>query len=80
MAATTMTYAWTSQQRAEQIKKLERQMRELKNKMDFMEILSNFWPLSNLESRMERLVRQMNMLNAQVERLSKPFQVSGFAR
>ena len=80
MAASTMTYAWTSQQRAAQVKKLERQMREMKNKMDFMEILSNFWPLSNLDSRMERLVRQMNMLNEQVERLSKPFQVSGFAR
>lgn len=46
-----------------EMQRLLRRMRGLKNEMDLLEILSNFWPLPNMESRVDRLEKEMDSLN-----------------
>lgn len=47
--------------------KIKRQMQSLKNEMDFIEILTNFWPLPNMATKMERLEKRMQSLNNRYE-------------
>ncbi len=47
--------------------RIKRQMQGLKNEMDFIEILTNFWPLPNMATKMERLEQRMQALNSRYE-------------
>lgn len=47
--------------------RIKRQMQGLKNEMDFIEILTNFWPLPNMSTKMERLEKRMLALNSRYE-------------
>lgn len=49
--------------RKREMKRIHRQMVFIKNQMDFIEILTNFWPLDNMESRARRLAREMDQLS-----------------
>jgi hypothetical protein len=50
--------------------KLQKQMQGIKNEMEFVEILAQFWPLPNMAEKMERLEQKLNLLNSQVARYS----------
>ena len=50
--------------RVNELKKIKRQMQGLKNEMDFIEILTQFWPLPNMEQKMERMSSRMESLNS----------------
>jgi hypothetical protein len=40
-------------------------MQGLQNEMEFVEILTQFWPLPNMAQKMERLEQRMELLNKQ---------------
>ena len=51
---------------------LKAQMRHLKNRMDFIEIISNFLPLPDLDAKIDQIERQMEVLNQQYQQQAKP--------
>jgi len=63
--------------RRKQIIMLERHMRKVRNEMDFLEILTNFWPINNMEERVRKLEERMTTLNHNYAQLGNPFQSSG---
>lgn len=60
-------------QRRKQIIQLERHMRKVRNEMDFLEILTNFWPINNMEERVRKLEDRMTALNNHYVELGNPF-------
>lgn len=56
-------------QRQAHLMKLHRQMQGLRNEMEFVEILTQFWPLPNMAARMERLEERLHLLNQQASRM-----------
>jgi hypothetical protein len=44
---------------------LQKQIQELRNEMEFVEILVQFWPWSNMSHKMERLEKKLNGLTQQ---------------
>ncbi len=59
--------------RVQQLLVLERKMRRVRNEMDFLEILTNFWPINNMEARVQQLEATMSALNENYIRLGNPF-------
>jgi hypothetical protein len=57
-------------QRQQQLLKLQRQMQGLQNEMEFIEILVQFWPWSNMAQKVERMEQQLRLLDLQHQRLS----------
>lgn len=51
--------------REQQLKQLSRQIQGLRNEMEFVEILAQFWPLPNMSQKMERLQQRLNVLDRQ---------------
>jgi hypothetical protein len=45
--------------------KLQKRMQVLRNEMDFVEILVQFWPLPNMSDKMERLQDNLGSMNRQ---------------
>ncbi len=56
-----------AQQREKHLQNLQKQMQGLKNEMEFVEILAQFWPLPNMSQKMERLEARLHELNAQYQ-------------
>lgn len=44
-------------------KRLRRKMQHVKNQMDFIEILCNFWPMPNMSARHERLKAELGQIS-----------------
>jgi hypothetical protein len=57
-------------QRQLHLLKLQKQMQGLKNEMEFVEILAQFWPLPNMAAKMERLESKLQHLDRQVRHYS----------
>lgn len=53
--------------REQQLKQLSKQIQGLRNEMEFVEILAQFWPLPNMSQKMERLQQRLNLLNQQYQ-------------
>ena len=51
--------------RRKQIHWLKKQMQGVKNEIEFVEILTQFWPLPNMAQKMDRLEDRLNSLQAQ---------------
>lgn len=64
-----------SPEQKKQLQAVQGRMRRVKNQMDFIEILSNFWPLGNMDNRVGRLESEMNHLNKQYQQIRNPFRV-----
>lgn len=62
----TFNQTATKQQQAN-ILKLKKQMQGIQNEMEFVEILTQFWPLPNMSSKMERLEEKLTQLNRQYQ-------------
>ena len=45
--------------------KLQKQMQGIKNEMEFVEILAQFWPLPNMAAKVDRLERKLHILQQQ---------------
>lgn len=56
--------------RQQQLLKLQRQMQGIQNEMEFVEILVQFWPWSNMAQKIERMEQRLQFLNLQHQRLS----------
>lgn len=54
-------------QRQQKLRKLQQQMQGLRNEMEFVEILAQFWPWQNMILKMERLQERLNSLNHQYQ-------------
>jgi len=54
-------------QRQKQLHKLQRQIQGLRNEMEFVEILAQFWPWQNMLLKMERLEERLDFLNRQYQ-------------
>lgn len=54
-----------SKQQQQNLLKIKKQMQGLQNEMEFVEILTQFWPLPNMAKKMERLEQRMELLNRQ---------------
>ncbi len=54
-------------QRQKKLRKLQSQIQGLRNEMEFVEILVQFWPWQNMILKMERLEEQLNSLNRQYQ-------------
>jgi hypothetical protein len=63
-------------QRQQHLLKLQRQMQGLRNEMEFVEILVQFWPWSNMAQKIERMEQQLRMLDMQCQRVSNPSMAS----
>lgn len=50
-----------------QLAKLQKEMQGVRNEMEFVEILVQFWPLPNMAKKMERLEQRLNLLNRQYD-------------
>ena len=59
--------AGNAKQREQHLLKLQKQMQGLKNEMEFVEILAQFWPLPNMSQKMERLEARLHELNHQYQ-------------
>ncbi len=57
-------------QRQQQLQNLQRQMQGLRNEMEFVEILVQFWPLPNMAEKMERMEQKLRVLDLQHQRLN----------
>jgi hypothetical protein len=53
-----------AQQREKHLQTIQKQMQGLKNEMEFVEILAQFWPLPNMSQKMERLEARLHELSA----------------
>ncbi len=53
--------------RQKQLKQLSRQIQGLRNEMEFVEILAQFWPLPNMSQKMERLQQRLTLLDQQYQ-------------
>ncbi len=53
--------------REQQLKQLSKQIQGLRNEMEFVEILAQFWPLPNMSQKMERLQQRLNLLDQQYQ-------------
>lgn len=53
------------QQRNQQLKQVEKRIQALRNEMEFVEILVQFWPWQNMSLKMERLEQKMLQLEQQ---------------
>jgi hypothetical protein len=53
-----------------QVAKLEKRMQGLRNEMEFVEILAQFWPWPNMADKVERLQAEIKRLDHQVHRVS----------
>ncbi len=42
---------------------LQRDMQKIRNELDFLEILANFWPIGNMENRVSKLEREWFLLD-----------------
>lgn len=51
----------------QQLKHLSKQIQGLRNEMEFVEILAQFWPLPNMSQKMERLQQQLALLDQQYQ-------------
>ena len=49
--------------RQQETRRIQRRMALVRNQMDLIEILSNFWPLDNMEARAKRLSQEMEQLD-----------------
>lgn len=54
-----------AKQSQQQLLKLQKEMQGIRNEMEFVEILVQFWPLPNMASKMERLEQRLHVLNQQ---------------
>lgn len=50
-----------------QLAKLQKEMQGVRNEMEFVEILVQFWPLPNMAKKMERLEQRLSLLNRQYD-------------
>jgi hypothetical protein len=57
--------------RRREVWRIQQKMLLLKNQMDFMEILANFWPMDNMESRARRLAQEMDELHHKRKSLTR---------
>lgn len=57
-------------QRQLQMLKLQKEMQGLRNEMEFVEILAQFWPLPNMNHKMERLENKLQLLSQQYQQYS----------
>lgn len=55
----------SGQHQQQQLVKLQKEMQGLRNEMEFVEILVQFWPLPNMAQKMERLEQRLYLLNQQ---------------
>lgn len=55
----------SSTQHQQNLLKIKKQMQGLQNEMEFVEILTQFWPFSNMAQKMERLEQRLELLNRQ---------------
>ncbi|MGE0200117.1 MAG: hypothetical protein AB7P76_04020 [Candidatus Melainabacteria bacterium] len=62
-ASTARRAGISADQAKKNLLRLKNRMRGLRNQMDYIEILSNFWPLPNMEARIRRLELEMCHLN-----------------
>jgi hypothetical protein len=53
--------------REQQLKQLSKQIQGLRNEMEFVEILAQFWPLPNMSQKMERLQQRLALLDQQYQ-------------
>ena len=53
--------------RQRQIAKVEKRIQNLYNEMEFVEILTQFWPLPNMSEKMARLEERLTQLNRQYQ-------------
>ncbi|WP_303675102.1 hypothetical protein [Vampirovibrio chlorellavorus] len=53
--------------RQKQLKQLSKQIQGLRNEMEFVEILAQFWPLPNMSQKMERLQQRLALLDQQYQ-------------
>jgi hypothetical protein len=51
--------------RKRQLQKLQRQMQGIRNEMEFVEILVQFWPWPNMALKIERMEQRLKMLDQQ---------------
>ena len=61
-----------------QVSWLQARMRKVKNQMDFVEIISNFLPVGVMDGKVDRLDKEMKLLNQQyasVLNTKSPFSV-----
>lgn len=54
-----------ARQSQKQLLKLQKEMQGIRNEMEFVEILVQFWPLPNMARKMERLEQRLHALNQQ---------------
>jgi hypothetical protein len=55
--------------------KLQKQIQSIKNQMDFVEILCNFWPLPNMSQKHRRLKNEMETLQHSLRQMEEPAEV-----
>ncbi|HEY9746164.1 MAG TPA: hypothetical protein V6C99_08105 [Oculatellaceae cyanobacterium] len=65
-----LTFATPASNPQKELLKLNKQIQSVRNEMEFVEILAQFWPLPNMAQKMERLERKLALLNAQASRYS----------
>lgn len=59
------------QLRQMQMLRLKKKMQGVKNEIEFVEILTQFWPLPNMHQKMERLEARMMSLHTQYEQFAQ---------
>jgi uncharacterized protein YigA (DUF484 family) len=60
-----MNQTQANDQRQLQLQNLQKQMQGVRNEMEFVEILTQFWPLPNMSQKMERLEERLQLLSDQ---------------
>lgn len=55
----------SKQNQLSQLKALRQQIQSIRNEMEFLEILAQFWPWQNMAQKVERLQQRLNLLNSQ---------------
>ncbi len=56
--------------RARQLARVEQRIQSLRNEMEFIEILAQFWPWPNMAEKVERLQSEIDRLRHQSSRMS----------
>ncbi len=51
--------------------RLQKQIQGLRNEMEFVEILAQFWPLPTMTHKMERLEKRLQVLSSQYEKYKR---------
>lgn len=52
--------------------RFEQQLQKIKNEMDLVEILCNFWPFPNMNAKHRRLKAQLNEVSQSLKELDNP--------